>query len=333
MAQPLPLNDTRTHFALIRLLEDAGWEWRHLAQTGDYYEIGQAKVWKTRVNAVTKQYLLCLLQAVRLRKQYGFARIYHGRTPGYYTDLLNGVLNEQPGPLEDDAAVEKPAPVENQAHGDHGVDSDVDSDDMVLADLLPAQLPPPAPGLPAGIERRRSYWGPFRLTPKPPTATDRFGRWEASCPFHRKNTRTGCKKSDMVLGGTQEDQERSLWRLKHWCNSALHFTRQHQHVYYTVHDDNCPAPAITTSQMIPADRKPPGLVRTDVELAAEEAARAVVAAPPADAEAAEDPAAETPNPAGMASPSPGGSTSGSPASSASSASSSTSSSSGSSDSD
>ena len=99
--QPLPLNDARTHFALTWLLEDAGWEWQRLAQTIDYYEIGQARVWKTRVNTVTKQYVLCLLQAGRLRKQHGFAQIFHGRRPGYYTDLLDGVLTEQPAPLED----------------------------------------------------------------------------------------------------------------------------------------------------------------------------------------------------------------------------------------
>ena len=76
--------------------------------------------------------------------------------------------------------------------------------------------------------RKTNYWGCFTLTP---VAKGRFGRWQAACPFHRKNDVTNCKRSIKVLGPDKEDQIAALWRMRHWCNIAKDFDRQQKHVF------------------------------------------------------------------------------------------------------
>ena len=37
-------------------------------------------------------------------------------------------------------------------------------------------------------------WGPFRFTWKKPAEDNPLGSYEARCPYHKKNTGTGCKQ-------------------------------------------------------------------------------------------------------------------------------------------
>ena len=44
--------------------------------------------------------------------------------------------------------------------------------------------------------------------------------WQAGCPFHMRNAKTGCKKTMTVNPVTVENYKQVLTCLKHWCNQA-----------------------------------------------------------------------------------------------------------------
>ena len=98
----------------------------------------------------------------------------------------------------------------------------------VLEDVEPAVLEDVEPG-PGGSNENRAprvetfRWGAFRFTPKGSPNTEGFG-WEASCPFHRKNDSTGCKKSLSVAVAGSSD--RAIHALKYWCTAALDVDRK-----------------------------------------------------------------------------------------------------------
>ena len=48
--------------------------------------------------------------------------------------------------------------------------------------------------------------GAFRITPKQPAqaGADKFGGFQTTCPFHKKNASTGCKKLQTVAGRGRE---------------------------------------------------------------------------------------------------------------------------------
>ena len=55
-----------------------------------------------------------------------------------------------------------------------------------------------------------SRFGCFSLLPKQPgsSGTGRFGGFQGSCPFHKKNSKTGCKKFISIKGPLPEDKDR-----------------------------------------------------------------------------------------------------------------------------
>mmetsp|Transcript_89804 Transcript_89804/g.290156 ORF Transcript_89804/g.290156 Transcript_89804/m.290156 type:complete len:1098 (+) Transcript_89804:100-3393(+) len=121
-----------------------------------------------------------------------------------------------------------------------------------------------------GLLREMHRWGPFRFTPKRPSGgAVRWGRWEAACCFHAKSSKTQCTKSDKVQGPTQEDQDASIARLRHWCNGAKRFRLQRNHVAWTVTQDACPHMQIILSQCIPEEDKPAEKPLTDEQLDAD----------------------------------------------------------------
>ena len=102
---------------------------------------------------------------------------------------------------------------------------------LPLPPLPPPLLPPPPPHAPRERMWAEGEWGVFSFTWKPPRSERHpnntvHGALQASCPFHKKNSKTGCKKSITCLGPTRRDQEVSLLRLKVWCNNATKLGRQ-----------------------------------------------------------------------------------------------------------
>eukprot|EP00971_Amphidinium_carterae_P350631 6491656-Amphidinium_carterae.4 len=59
----------------------------------------------------------------------------------------------------------------------------------------------------------------------------RYGGFQASCPFHKKNSRTGCKRFIQVTGAKLQDRRDALLKCLYWCLEARHHHRQRWHVY------------------------------------------------------------------------------------------------------
>ena len=76
-----------------------------------------------------------------------------------------------------------------------------------------------------------SSWGCFRissLVPKPNTRA--YGALEAVCPFHRKNSKTECKKYVAHKSNDQASKDLDYKALMHWCSQAQSVNRQKHHV-------------------------------------------------------------------------------------------------------
>jgi hypothetical protein len=113
------------------------------------------------------------------------------------------------------------------------------------------------------VEDRRI--GPFRLTSK--STGGPFGGWEAACPFHRKNARTGCKKFVGIKGPTAEHRENALKHLAIWCIAARSFDRQWKHSGYNPANlDGWPPLEVLLEHPSFAELRPATTVATDVEL-------------------------------------------------------------------
>ena len=77
--------------------------------------------------------------------------------------------------------------------------------------------------------------GPFRFTPKQAgKAGGENGGFEAACPFHRKNEKSGCRKFLLVPGPTVEDRRVTARRLLAWCTAAPLYQHQWQHLGHDV---------------------------------------------------------------------------------------------------
>lgn len=119
-------------------------------------------------------------------------------------------------------------------------------------------------------------WGPFKLTVKQPAGGRPFGGVEASCPFHRRNAKTGCKKYLQLRSDSQDEFQSCVRSLKAWCNAATMYSRQRDHLSHFVSISTAPIQEVLDAGFIehgPADR-PAG----DDEL---DAAEGLLAAPKA----------------------------------------------------
>ena len=119
---------------------------------------------------------------------------------------------------------------------------------------------------------RDESWGPFTSWVWRPAAAARpCGGIEVTCPFHKRNTTSGCKKQVSLRSRTQSEFDVAVWALRHWCNSAQHYDRQRYHILPRVLNvDLTPAHAIVTANKI--ENGPPGEVKGDDKLDAEDAA-------------------------------------------------------------
>lgn len=146
-------------------------------------------------------------------------------------------------------------------------DAENKQEDVFAAPLVKSS---PAAQPEAAVEplhvRTSERWGLFFITLIKPKDSHPYGRWSASCPFHRKIARPGCKKSVAVRGNTLEHDLEAKWRLKHWCNQAFSFKRQNLQFVFGVANIEIPPPDIVVAQQIPASQKPVGRVIPDSEL-------------------------------------------------------------------
>ena len=103
------------------------------------------------------------------------------------------------------------------------------------------------------------------LTLKYAPERDKFS-WQVSCPYHRKNNRTGCKKTfacDTSNCSFEVASHRVLMRLRHWANQAQRHDRQRHHRGFNALPDTLPTEALINAQMLSTV---PDVVPTDAEL-------------------------------------------------------------------
>ncbi len=115
-----------------------------------------------------------------------------------------------------------------------------------------------------GLDWSTFRWGGFLFTAKKPKNEGGQFAWQAGCPFHMRNAKTGCKKSMNVNPVTVENYKRVLTCLKHWCNQATQFTHQRLHLGYNVSPACCPDESLVEAACIPACEKPNTVV-SDLE--------------------------------------------------------------------
>ena len=118
---------------------------------------------------------------------------------------------------------------------------------------------------PAEISLQTDHkWGVFTITPRQPTSRCKHGSFPASCPFHKKSARTGCKKEMVIPSSAPADMHNTLMCIKHWCNMAKHYSTQWQHVLFHPRFLDTPALSVLQAQCI--NEAPREAVRADVEL-------------------------------------------------------------------
>ena len=127
----------------------------------------------------------------------------------------------------------------------------------------------------AGYDWRSFKWGAFRFTSKRPSKIGSDGQgsfvWQASCPFHAKNQKTGCRKSCNVSPLTPENFRNVINCLKAWCNEARKCRTQAEHIALSVSPGSFPLPSVIEAACIPESEKPSSKVKTDVEIFDEQA--------------------------------------------------------------
>ena len=159
-----------------------------------------------------------------------------------------------------------------------------------LAASMPSHPNPGPDGAPGQPDVSNYTWGAFRITFK---KTGKQMAVQATCPFHAKNNSTGCKKSLNITPFTQVRLDEQLLLLKHWCNQALKFTRQRDHMSFPLQAGSVPDLAVIEAHCIPRTSKP-DVVKTDLDLDQQErgAARASNQQPTAEAKAKVVPSAK-----------------------------------------
>ena len=88
-----------------------------------------------------------------------------------------------------------------------------------------------------------------------------------------KATTQLAKKTMNVTPVTEEKYNEVILCLKHWCNQAEKFTRQRQHVAFSVSPSECPPGSVIEASVIPANEAP-DCPANDEELDAKASAKA-----------------------------------------------------------
>ena len=162
-----------------------------------------------------------------------------------HDDVLSVALNSEyvPSPLEDP---HEPHEVQADVGPEPGPDAELPSSSAASdaerpppAESAPLPpLPPPALDPGAGLARERAarhrdaqsfVWGPFRITWSRPDQRPPHGSWQATCPYHALNSKTGCKKAIGLRESTENEKLKCRDLLKLWCLQAPTHDRQRSH--------------------------------------------------------------------------------------------------------
>ena len=221
-------------------------------------------------------YMQTLLQCDELYGA-GLPEIPHGCTDLQYQKLLHRdfrgffAMLEDAGPLPD---VEVDRDMEPGPDDIDGLDADDDDLEAQLAAVMemteteeepaaeepeePQSPPTPPPAVdPAAAELQIALavlvaaqdpflspidYGVFTLTPKQPNTIGggRFGGYQGTCPYHKKNSMTDCKRWFGFKSADQNEQNRTIRLCKLWCIEGVHCTRQAAHVAMPMLVEDCP---------------------------------------------------------------------------------------------
>lgn len=243
-------------YELILKLQDEGWRWRPLTPrtkklSHSLVDAPRDLTWHSGAT-VDRLYLLALLQGPELHERFGITDIPHYADHVVFRDLLRGVVQragDVAGALEltwapdglpmldaaagSEAALCDGVLAEDIDLADGGGDdrSDEVSEPDLVAEVVEPVAPPthlalPPGGLPSVADLLKGggvHWGCFLFTKKKSS-------YQATCPWHRKNATTGCRKTLSVTARRSPEVVISL--LKLWCVSARSWQRQHEHVFY-----------------------------------------------------------------------------------------------------
>ena len=122
----------------------------------------------------------------------------------------------------------------------------------------PVPLPLPAPDdvadLDASMARfRTARWrDTFTLTPIKPGSKCRHGGYQARCPYHALNEKTGCKKRLACAGPGRQNMLATLRALLWWCARGPDFQRQRSHVGEPVRADCTPPYGVIKARALPS---------------------------------------------------------------------------------
>ena len=289
MSQRLAIADVDTTVALEALdvyglslaLEDAGWTWqqRHRDFQGVYEEGTSPLVWYSLGSHADKYYLLALLKARMLADTFGICQIPHRGTTELYQNLLVGklaiedALPAAPAPLvliPETAFGVVPMPLEDappQCEAEAHLDLSGSDDEFLPAAIARRSSGDAGTGHDEGapsveeILDGRRWWGSFLFTKK-------SAGFQATCPWHRKNSVTGCKKAVTIK--SHVTAEEAVLQLKFWCLAATTATSQYDHI--REHLEPHPDGATMDKLLLESSLHTPPLshtIKTDVELEAE----------------------------------------------------------------
>ena len=126
------------------------------------------------------------------------------------------------------------------------------------------------------IAALREPFGPFRFTYKRPQkhVGRGFGGVQVTCPFHRKNSQTGCKKFLGLRNASTQELDAAVRAVKGWALSYDLYSRQRDHLHHVCSADMAPDASISAAVLLLADVEVPHVSKTDVELDREAGAAA-----------------------------------------------------------
>ena len=179
------------------------------------------------------------------------------------------VLSLEDAPATDDVFEFEDALVAIMEESLYGVDDIEDESHAPAPEELPPPLEPDIP--PVGVdgsiwdqfEDSGDQWGVFKFTMK--WAASEYGSLQVVCPFHKRNDRTGCKKT-RAFGHDDAGKEATVRWLAYWAVRGQHHTRQRLHIADdNFEDSEVPSLAELVAMKVTA-RPRPADIRTDVDL-------------------------------------------------------------------
>lgn len=123
-----------------------------------------------------------------------------------------------------------------------------------------------------GPELQARCFGVFLLTRKEDRAGNGWGGLQATCPFHRKNASSGCRKFVSFPSTNVEECTAVLRQLFTWCCRAPRHNRQRDHLWDMPLIEDTPSPEVLRSLAITDGPTEPA--KTDDQLDSEDRLRA-----------------------------------------------------------